>query len=236
MAMPPGAEKPPSSPLEATIRWQGTMIGKGLRPSDWPTSRAEASVADAGGELGVADHPAGRDRPRRGVDAAVERIDPRIVDADEAEVGALAVEQGGDRGDGRGVAAFRAGLGRLREALGDPLRKRVAVASGSQAARTPTSFQASAQSPIAVAKTVKAARSCMRPIVAGRGARRRPEPALSIRQELARPRSGTRPHAPAAKAARDNRRGVRLPLLSRRAASVAASSSWPPPASCCSAT
>jgi hypothetical protein len=64
-----------------------------LRPSDWPTSRAGRVGADACGELAVADDAARRDRPRRGVDAAVERGEARIVDADRAEVGPLAAQE-----------------------------------------------------------------------------------------------------------------------------------------------
>jgi len=45
VAAPPGAEKPPRSPRAATMRWQGTTIGNGLRPSDWPTARAARAPA-----------------------------------------------------------------------------------------------------------------------------------------------------------------------------------------------
>ena len=61
VAVPPGAEKPPRPPPAATTRWHGTMIGNGLRPSDWPTSRAVGVGADPGRDLAVGEDAARRE-------------------------------------------------------------------------------------------------------------------------------------------------------------------------------
>ena len=42
-------------PLLASTRWQGTMIGIGLRPLAWPTARGPVRPAHPAGQLAVAD-------------------------------------------------------------------------------------------------------------------------------------------------------------------------------------
>ena len=122
--VPPGAEKPPSPAPAARIAVAGDDDREGIA-REGPADRArKARIAELLRDLAVRPRGARRDRPRRRVDAAVERLDALLVEDDEREVDRLAGEQRGDGVDGPRDVRRRRELARAGEAPSHPRARR----------------------------------------------------------------------------------------------------------------